>query len=747
MSIINLRFFSSIEEAEQAKVMTLFYLLKGKVNISIQNESFIMEKQDIIVLNKSQRYKISGNHVIMARIEINEREYLKLTSSQMHKIRCNTMKNKNDNFDRLRKLLDSLINASFEENYEKLFFEKYAYDLLALLSTDFTEYIIRLTGEENRKDQIENYIRMNYQNNISLVDVSEYFGLTPQYFSKYFKETFKVSFLKYLNEVKIESAHEDLLNTDHTIIKIALDNGFPNVTSFTKAFIQKYKEKPSDYRIKKSDKSYHEEKFALKEDVQQYLQNKDIEISDCIHKVCIENLEVQPLNPYWKNICNLGNLSKLSNGDLRNQVEILKRELGFEFARLILDKVSFDSDVFNFYEEEKVFDFLLELQFKQIIVIDFRTYHQIDGFIKYFKKLISHCINRYGIDNVKRWEYELFFDTVFTKEKALSYRKFANELNILFTELKLHKHVYGPGFLMDENGENLKEFLKYNKDMEMISISIAPYSLTNSDSDIFLNRITDAHYISHQYQLAKSICDENNIQKLVVSAWKNMLVENHYINDSSYRAANIMKNILHGYYDLPTLPIDHPLDLMLDNHKENNMLSGLPGLLTRQGVKKPSFYAYKFLNKLDRNFVYKDEYCLVTNDTNNYFEIVCHNCKELNYMFYCNENNGFDIHLLSQYFEDTEELTFSFKIPDVENGTYFIKSRYINDEHGSALSKWIQMNFEDSSFFGPDEMQYLKSVSQPSINGKKVTAINGILEFTFTLQPNEIRHIHIIHLN
>ena len=57
------------------------------------------------------------------------------------------------------------------------------------------------------------------------------------------------------------------------------------------------------------------------------------------------------------------------------------------------------------------------------------------------------------------------------------------------------------------------------------------------------------------------------------------------------------------------------------------------------------------------------------------------------------------------------------------------------------------MNFEDSSFFGPDEMQYLKSVSQPSINGKKVIAINGILEFTFTLQPNEIRHIHIIHLN
>lgn len=49
MSIINMKYFSSIEHSGTAGVMTLLYLLKGKVQFSIQNKSYMMEKQDITV--------------------------------------------------------------------------------------------------------------------------------------------------------------------------------------------------------------------------------------------------------------------------------------------------------------------------------------------------------------------------------------------------------------------------------------------------------------------------------------------------------------------------------------------------------------------------------------------------------------------------------------------------------------------------------------------------------------------------
>lgn len=312
MSILRLNFLNSIETSKIASVTTLFYLLKGKLQFSIQNKSYPMGKQDVVVVNKHEQFKVSGDHVILVQIEINEKEYLKLTSSQMNHINCNSMMNKNDNFDKLKKALDILINKSFEENYEKIFFEKSAYDLLTLLFTDYTEYTIRLSGEENRKDQIENYIKTNYQNNISLEEVSDYFGLTPQYFSKYFKDIFHISFLKYLNEIRFERACEDLVNTDHTIIKIALDNGFPNVSSFTKAFINKYNQKPSDYRLKINRKKENE-KYILKEDIQAFLEHKDIVLNENIHEIKIAHIDIQPLTSFWKRVCNLGSLSKLLN--------------------------------------------------------------------------------------------------------------------------------------------------------------------------------------------------------------------------------------------------------------------------------------------------------------------------------------------------------------------------------------------------------------------------------------------------
>jgi len=70
---------------------------------------------------------------------------------------------------------------------------------------------------------------------------------------------------------------------------------------------------------------------------------------------------------------------------------------------------------------------------------------------------------------------------------------------------------------------------------------------------------------------------------------------------------------------------------LFDDNKDNNPISGLPGILSRKGIKKPSFYTFKFLKKLDHYFIYKDDHVLVTNDDVKYFEIVCHNCKQLSY--------------------------------------------------------------------------------------------------------------------
>lgn len=81
-----------------------------------------------------------------------------------------------------------------------------------------------------------NYIKNNYHNkNISLNDVANEIGLSPSYFSKLFKEELDLSYIEYLNKVRIEASKE-LLQKEHSLAEIAQSVGFSDQSYFSKVF-------------------------------------------------------------------------------------------------------------------------------------------------------------------------------------------------------------------------------------------------------------------------------------------------------------------------------------------------------------------------------------------------------------------------------------------------------------------------------------------------------------------------------
>ncbi|MBQ5399378.1 MAG: AraC family transcriptional regulator [Ruminococcus sp.] len=76
------------------------------------------------------------------------------------------------------------------------------------------------------------YIGDNYKDEISLNDMAALVGLSPAYFSKYFKSVTETSFVTYLNTVRLEHALKDLVTGNISVMDAALENGFPNVKSF-----------------------------------------------------------------------------------------------------------------------------------------------------------------------------------------------------------------------------------------------------------------------------------------------------------------------------------------------------------------------------------------------------------------------------------------------------------------------------------------------------------------------------------
>lgn len=76
------------------------------------------------------------------------------------------------------------------------------------------------------------YIGDNYKDEITLNDMAALVGLSPAYFSKYFKAVTEISFVNYLNSVRLEHALKDMVTENVSVTDAAMENGFPNVKSF-----------------------------------------------------------------------------------------------------------------------------------------------------------------------------------------------------------------------------------------------------------------------------------------------------------------------------------------------------------------------------------------------------------------------------------------------------------------------------------------------------------------------------------
>jgi AraC-like DNA-binding protein/ligand-binding sensor protein len=92
------------------------------------------------------------------------------------------------------------------------------------------------------------YISLNFQYNITLEEVANQVNLHPSYFSTIFKQSIGSSFKEYINMVRIEESKRLLMNTDFSIIDIAIATGFEDQSYFSKVFKKYTGMTPKQYR-------------------------------------------------------------------------------------------------------------------------------------------------------------------------------------------------------------------------------------------------------------------------------------------------------------------------------------------------------------------------------------------------------------------------------------------------------------------------------------------------------------------
>ena len=225
--------------------------------------------------------------------------------------------------------------------------------------------------------------------------------------------------------------------------------------------------------------------------------------------------------------------------------------------------------------------------------------------------------------------------------------------------------------------------------------------------------------------------------------WKDYTEINSWINDSSFRAASMVKNTLACFDRLEDIAWAPPLDLLVEE-QSGAIINGSDGCITRHGIKKPSFYAHYFLGHHGDKILAHDKYSMVCCSGEN-ITIVSHNCATLNYRYYMDEFFNPD-YQYEDYFEETSNLQLRFALHGLKAGTYLIKTRVINNQTGSVQNLMSHLFLEQMTEFGESEIDYLRMQSIPKIILTKEKVVDGLFTLDNNLEPNEIRHTHIIYL-
>lgn len=149
-------------------------------------------------------------------------------------------------FDYILKPIDpDLLNETLERAVKK-----WKEEALVRRSSGSVETIPAASGfgTPSSMEKIEEYLRANYQQEITLQEIADRFYLSREHISRKFKQEYHETITDYVTRIRMEKAKELLANPRSKIYEIAYHIGYHNEKYFSKVFKKFYGVTPNEYR-------------------------------------------------------------------------------------------------------------------------------------------------------------------------------------------------------------------------------------------------------------------------------------------------------------------------------------------------------------------------------------------------------------------------------------------------------------------------------------------------------------------
>lgn len=771
--------------------LEIIYILEGCARIEVEGERSLLNKSDYILINANRRHSVRSEEgeLLTASFRIDFASLAEYLGTNRLLFRCSTVADKNEAYEKLRKVLDRILSRYYDrQNEGAIYLNSIYYEAVYLLVTHFMIRTddIRLNGHTSPDDarvlEIQNYVQANYPSQISLSDLAGKLYLSNAYLSKYIKKRFGMSFLEYVNNIRLFHAVDDLVYTDKKITRIALENGFPTTAAFNKAFKDVYLMTPSAYRnsLNKGDGQYAEEEEKRKQvekKVKAYLQRqtKVPEFSGEEETKLLE-ADAGKKEEYvraWDGIINAGSVQVLLGSSMQEQILLLHREIGFRYVRLwnIFVKDMYEEKGgerhYNFSRLDRVLDFLTENGLKPYIELSFKPIHvsysinvslmntdndiifnDSESYDEVMRDFAVHLTNRYGVREIETWYFELWKDERMNMldENGRYFDCFESGYRAL-KRMSENIKVGGAGFALGYDHFHYRQLIRNWKKRQIrpdfISVYSYSYLLLYQDGVYFGKRSLDIDFVRNQTEIFRKMLREEEFEapEFHITEWNFTISNRNCINDSCGQGAFVMKTCIDMIGKTDMMGFWYGSDLFSEYYDSEAVLCGDIGLLTKDSIKKPSFLAFHFLKSLQKYLLARSEDAVITTDGRGRYVIACHNCKQFSYRYNLKEEQEIQIADLEEIYEDLDPVRREFCIRGVENGDYIVRVFYVNRENGSVQDIWKDMEYMQNLSRG--EIDYMRREASPKVEMKRLRVKDGVLRIATEMQPHEIKKLDI----
>lgn len=481
-----------------------------------------------------------------------------------------------------------------------------------------------------------------------------------------------------------------------------------------------------------------------------------------INIIDLSKITFEPYKKKWQFCVGSGNAKLALQTDYQEQLKYIHDQLGFKRVRFHgifndgLYVVRGLDDLFNlnidtpnireisFQQVGKILDAVIKSGVKPFIeigmmprllakddksIFKYKDYVSMPKNINEWNNLVQYFIqfivNRYGIDEVKTWYFEvwnepdipnffngtiedyfeLYANTANTIKElepslmvggpATSKSKWINEFklfcetnNVPFDFVSTHHYpgdALGHSFDRSKHQEKIMNVIS-QQSTSFLSVARAVIlneeKIKNSPSNLLLNNA----------KKTKEICGEVPVFYTEWNVTSNTVAPQ---NDTQMNAAYIVKTVL----ELEDVIEGHSFWTFSDIFEElayfTDPFHGGFGLLTIDGIEKPNFNGFKFLNELG------DEKCIIR-ENDEHVHVSIHRFK-----------SGYQLILTNHYFDInngySEEFEFNIKgIRNVDRIT--VKS--INQFEGNSYTNWLNMGSPKP--LNHNEIQQLRKSSIPN---------------------------------